>query len=115
MLNRLFTGLALTLLFTLGACEKSQKAEGAKEKSPTEATSTTDPAPSTAAQAEPAKAPTQSGEIVFNPIKPQNSLVQKNSKTGSPYSIAQDDEIPIIGRDNILQFLLYRLKNLLLM
>ena len=74
MLNRLFTGLALTLLFTLGACEKSQKAEGAKENPPTEATSTADPAPSTAAQVEtqpePAKAPNQSIEIVFNPLKP---------------------------------------------
>jgi len=74
VLNRLFTGLALTLLFTLGACEKSQKAEGAKENPPTEATSTADPAPSTAAQVEtqpePAKAATQSGEIVFNPLKP---------------------------------------------
>ena len=48
---------------------------------------------------------------VFNPIKPQNSLVQKNSKTGSPYSVAQDDEIPIIGRDNILQFLDRRVRN----
>jgi hypothetical protein len=92
VLNRLFTGLALTLLFTFGACEKSQKTEGAKEKPPTLATSTSAPAQSTATQVETkpetakapaqstatkvetkpetAKAPTKSEEIVFNPIKP---------------------------------------------
>jgi len=92
VLNRLFTGLALTLLFTLGACEKSQETEGAKEKTPTVATSTSGAAPSTATQAatkpetakdpapstatpvetkpETAKAPTKSEEIVFNPLKP---------------------------------------------
>jgi hypothetical protein len=74
VLNRLFTGLALTVLFTLGACEKPQRTEGAKEKPPTGATSTTDPAPSTAPQVETkpetAKEPTKSEEIVFNPIKP---------------------------------------------
>ena len=67
MLNRLFTGLALTLLFTLGACEKSQNTEGATEKPPAEATSKADPAPSTTTQA---KEPNQSTEIVFNPLKP---------------------------------------------
>ena len=88
MLNRLFTGLALTLLFTFGACEKSQKTEGAKEKTPTLATSTSDPAtqaatkpetakdpaPSTAppveTKPETANAPATSEEIVFNPLKP---------------------------------------------
>ena len=70
MLNRLFTGLALTLLFTLGACEKSQKTEGVKEKTPTEATSTPDPTPQAETKPETAKEPTHSEEIVFNPIKP---------------------------------------------
>lgn len=67
VLNRLCAGLALTLLFTLGACEKSQTTEEAKEKPPTEATSTPDPEPATTTQA---KVPNQSKEIVFNPLKP---------------------------------------------
>ena len=75
MLNRMLTGLALTLLFTLGGCENAQKKEEAKEKPPTEATSTSDSAPSTTPQVktkpETGKQPTQSQEIiVFNPLKP---------------------------------------------
>jgi hypothetical protein len=34
VLNRLFTGLALTLLLTFGACDKSKKTEGSKEQPP---------------------------------------------------------------------------------
>ena len=75
MLNRPLTGLALTTLFTLGACENAQKTEGAKEKPPTEATSTTDSASSTGPRVQTksatGKAPNQSQEIiVFNPLKP---------------------------------------------
>ena len=67
MLNRILTGLSLTLLLTLGACEKSQNTERAKEKPPAEATSKADPASSTTTQA---NVPNQSTEIVFNPLKP---------------------------------------------
>jgi class 3 adenylate cyclase len=48
---------------------------------------------------------------VFHPVKAQNSLVNKNDKIESMDNYTSSNEIPIVGRDDILQFLDRRVRN----
>ena len=81
MLNRLIPCFALVILCTFGACDKSKKSEGTKEKPPQLSTSSAQKTVATVSQASASKtaakttspdsaAKPSAGEVVFNPLKP---------------------------------------------